>query len=258
MYYSGTYNKLFRPSDKDLPGMINIWCRSLRDNGISTDIIAKAYKKSQNMSEFREYPPNQLQFIDICLDILRPKEKRDIFISFNKFSLSMRAMYGALWLIGDKDDKVTTNFWIDELIENNINSKSIDAACKVVKSSTEYIKYPPTLKSFLEVCKLSSLDVYAPSPELAYMEAVSGNSEMNFLVREARKRITSHSLNSNTQDKILPMFKLVYAEVISDYIEDSKRFVNNKNNKNNKIIKKDPVAEKEYLNSEFDKIISGL
>lgn len=189
------------------------------------------------------------------------KVVREVMEINRRFSIE----YKALWL-NDAEDIGYLEEWVDRLIEETISIDSIKKAVDQVYIMEEYATYPPSLRSFIAICRdMTKISYDLPQKEDAYMIATRANPDMpldksHVVVRETVRRIGEHSLR--VDPKLRNEFYRVYNQVCKEYADNDGDVSFNENFKmmgdfNHGASDREPPVEKEKAMSYIDSILAS-
>lgn len=171
--------------------------------------------------------------------------------------------YRDLWLKDAEDDGYLES-WIDELLEEGIEPRSIEKSITEIKEDPRFETYPPNFSQFLDVCKgQERINYNLPTKEEAYMIACGKRDitirDSHSVVRETVRRVEEYRVKHDPNIK--HEFNRVYNEVCKEFTENEGNVSFNNKRKdmedfqNDKVSNSEPPVSKEKAKSYLQDIL---
>lgn len=125
--------------------------------------------------------------------------------------------YNQVW-IKSAEEEGFLEYWIEELLRNEIEPAAILKAAQVVLSDERYREFPPSLRSFLDLCR-NAFSEALPDVDEAYLQA-SGETGVilkntHVVVQETVRRVGQFRVRSD--GSVRSEFGRTYRKVCDEY-----------------------------------------
>lgn len=221
--FSSTYQNLWVTGNpRETAELMAFWISELHRKNITPEMIAAYGAQITDATEFRNFPPKPVQFAQFLSEEERRAnnndKSNDIETVVNKLCKKWKMIYGHLFCSKDEMSDIV-DFWSKEIIANKLSSGSVKKAYFEIRKQAKFRTYPPSLDAFILTAKLCELGVETnniPSSDEAYLIACN-KKDPHPLIREARRRVGSYEVRTQSSEKIRKAFERAYDAVVMEF-----------------------------------------
>lgn len=150
--------------------------------------------------------------------ISAPDEFSQAFLGFCD---AMCVEYNDLWskeVIGD-----TKMAWYSRLVDEGITAAALRMGYKKCLKDKRFMKFPPNIREFIELCTIGPEDMGLPSLEDAYRDACGVSNKPRHLIHEAVRaavlRFGEYDLRNRTDGQVKKEFMFIYSMIVKSLLE---------------------------------------